>query len=151
MKPSSLTIADGRKAFEPGETIEVVAEWNCPRPPERVEVQLLWYTRGKGDTDRALARSVPLDAPQASERRTIELQLPEAPYSFSGTLISLVWAVRLELFGAAKSKQLDLVVSPLAREVVLHTWYPPGSIVDDGKLGDDEEDDEDGLFDGTRP
>jgi len=152
MKQSSLTIADGRKAFEPGETIQLVAEWNCAQPPDRAEVRLLWFTRGKGDTDQAVVHTVPLDSLKASERRTIELPLPEAPYSFSGTLISLVWAVRLELFGAAKSKQIDIIVSPLAREVTLHTWYPPGSVVDDGEDDDDddEDDDNDGLFNGTR-
>lgn len=150
MKQSSLTIADGRQAFEPGETIQIVAEWSCRQAPERAELQLLWFTRGKGDTDRALVQSIPLDAPQAAERRTIELQLPEAPYSFSGTLISLVWAVRLELFGAAKSKQLDIVVSPLAREVVLMTWRPSASTIDDGD-DEDGDDDENDLFDGTRP
>ncbi|MBX3415607.1 MAG: hypothetical protein KF708_23180 [Pirellulales bacterium] len=148
MTKSSLRVTDGRKAFEPGETIQLVAEWACSPAPERAEVRLLWYTRGKGDTDRSLVDTITLDAPQANDRRTVKLHLPEAPYSFSGTLISLIWAVRLELFGAAKSKQIDIVVSPLSCEVVLNTWRPPSSIVGDDHDDDDGEDDD--PFDGTR-
>jgi hypothetical protein len=141
MTPSSLRTADGRTAFEPGEKIQVVAEWACDQPLERAEVRLVWYTRGKGDTDHAVVRRERLDAPRASDSRTVELQLPEAPYSFSGDLVSLVWAVRLDLFGAAKPKQIEIVVAPLAREVVLN--------VEESNGDDDEDGDEDDLFDGS--
>lgn len=140
MTRSSLSTADGRRAFEPGEKIELVAEWACDRQVERAEIRLVWFTRGKGDTDSALVERVRLDAPRQTDTRSVELQLPEAPYSFSGNLVSLVWAVRLELFGAAKPKQIQIVIAPLAREVVLDADEPDE---------DDDDDEEDDLFEGT--
>jgi hypothetical protein len=113
-----ITTVDGRTNFEPGELLEVAAEWNLDSPPDRAEVRLVWYTRGKGDTDVAVLKTIPWDAPQARDNRRCEILLPESPYGFSGTLISLVWAVELVL-GKKHSTRLDLIVAPGAKEIQL--------------------------------
>lgn len=160
MKQSSLKTIDGRDAFEPGETIRLVAEWKCPQKPPRAEVRLIWFTEGKGDTDRAIVRREQLDKPRATDSRTVEFKLPEAPYSFSGKFVSLVWAVRLELFGAGKSRQLDITVAPLAREVILPDVTPTREATRpltakqqrelDAASSDYDEDEDDELFEGPQ-
>jgi len=162
MKQSSLKTTDGRDAFEPGETIRLIAEWKCPQKPPRAEVRLIWFTEGKGDTDRAVVRREQLDKPRATDSRTVEFKLPEAPYSFSGKFVSLVWAVRLELFGAGKSKQIDITVAPLAREVILPDVLSSGQTtkplnakeqreLDSASSDyDDDEDEDDHLFKGPQ-
>ncbi len=115
-----LSIADGRTAFEPGESIEVTAEWMFEENVESVELRLVWYTRGKGDTDISVVERVPFELPSLSETRQATFELPMAPYSFSGKLISLCWSIELVADGDEASHRLDITIAPGAREVVLH-------------------------------
>ena len=48
-----------------------------------------------------------------------KLQLPESPYSFSGSLISLLWSLELIVDGGRCSTQVELVIAPERREIVL--------------------------------
>lgn len=115
----AIAVTDGRTAFEPGETIEVTAEWLFERQVDSVELRLVWYTRGKGDTDVSVVERVPFEFPSPSETRTIPLTLPMAPYSFSGKLISLCWSIELVADDGDASERLDITIAPNAQEVLL--------------------------------
>ncbi|MCG8584063.1 MAG: hypothetical protein MI757_05065 [Pirellulales bacterium] len=115
-----ISTTSGRTAFEPGESVEVNVEWLFEQQPESVELRLVWYTRGKGDTDISVVERVPFEFPSTSEKRTVELQLPMAPYSFSGKLISLCWSIELVADDGDASERLDITMAPGAREVTLH-------------------------------
>ena len=115
-----ISVAEGRTAFEPGETIEVTAEWLFDEQVDSVELRLVWYTRGKGDTDVSVVERVPFEFPSPSESRTVALKLPMAPYSFSGKLISLCWSIELVADDGDASERLDITIAPSAREVTLH-------------------------------
>jgi hypothetical protein len=116
-----LSTTDGRTAFEPGEAIEVTAEWQLENEAESIELRLVWFTRGKGDTDVSVVERVPFEFPSLSETRTATLQLPLAPYSFSGKLVSLCWSIELVADDDDdKSHRLDITIAPGAREVLLH-------------------------------
>lgn len=116
----AISTTNGRKAFEPGESVEVNVEWLFDKPVDAVELRLVWYTRGKGDTDVSVVERVPFELPSQSETRTVTLQLPMAPYSFSGKLISLCWSIELVADDGDASDRLDIVIAPGAREVMLH-------------------------------
>ena len=60
-------------------------------------MRLFWYTRGKGTEDVGLVDTVAFPNPQTTDQRTFRFALPEAPYSFSGKLISIIWAIELIL------------------------------------------------------
>jgi hypothetical protein len=115
-----LSTTDGRTAFEPGETIEVAAEWQLESEAESIELRLVWYTRGKGETDVSVVERVPFEFPSLSESRTATIRLPMAPYSFSGKLISLCWSLELVADDDEASHRLDITVAPGAREVLLY-------------------------------
>ena len=115
----SISVADGRTAFEPGEEIEVSAEWLFNEQIETIELRLVWYTRGKGDTDISVVQRVPLKFPSPAETRSVSLTLPMAPYSFSGKLISLCWSIELVADDGEASERLDITIAPGAREVML--------------------------------
>ena len=119
---TQLTIksSDDRTAFEPGETISVDAQWDLNAEPDALEVRLVWNTSGKGDTDVGVETTIPLKAPGQSGAHTIELKLPEAPYSFSGKLISLLWALELVAKPRDESCRTEITIAPGAREIMLH-------------------------------
>jgi hypothetical protein len=118
---SSLHIdtAEQRTAFEPGAEIEVYLEWDLDEPAEAVELRLVWNTSGKGTTDIAVADTVRFDAPSQRESRQATLTLPTSPYSFSGTLVSLIWALELVALPGGESARQEITIGPGGEEVVI--------------------------------
>jgi hypothetical protein len=114
----TLHCADGRTAFVPGEIIEVAAEWQLAEPAHEVELRLVWSTAGVGARDLAIVGRRVIGAGSVGGGRHT-LQLPESPYSFSGTLISLVWGLELVVDGGRSATRLELVIAPERREVSL--------------------------------
>ena len=82
-----------REAYRPGEELRGVVTWDLPTPPKGMEVRLFWYTRGKGTQDVKVAKIDRFDPVTSKGRHDFRFVLPDAPYSFSGKLISLVWAL----------------------------------------------------------
>jgi len=56
--------------------------------------------------------------PQTTDQRTFRFALPEGPYSFSGKLISIIWAIELILEPGPSVERREIVMSPSGREVV---------------------------------
>jgi hypothetical protein len=115
-----IFIADGRTAFQPGETLEVSALWALAGAPERLEVRLFWYTRGKGTEDVGVVESERLENPPAAGEHRWRFPLPAQPWSFSGKLISLVWAVELVVEPGERVARAEFTLSPDGREILLH-------------------------------
>lgn len=118
---SSLSVAttDGRTAFRPGDEIEVDLQWDFDEPPRAIELRLVWNTAGKGTTDVRVVQTERIDEPSASDRRRMTLVLPRAPYSFSGKLVAIVWALELVALPQEDSTRLELVIGPNSEEVRL--------------------------------
>jgi hypothetical protein len=114
-----IDVEGGRRQFEPGETVEVFAEWRLDTRPDYVEVRLVWYTQGKGDRDWKQVDHVRFDGAQSYESRRCRLDLPHSPYSFSGKLISLLWSLELVAEPAGESQRLDITIAPGRQEVLL--------------------------------
>jgi hypothetical protein len=114
-----IELDEGRTEFVPGETIAGAVSWALDAPASGVEVRLFWYTRGKGTTDVQVVKAQHFDAAGADGKRSFRFVLPEEPYSFSGKLISLVWALEAVVQPGDRSQRLELVVAPQGREVVL--------------------------------
>lgn len=111
--------------FRPGEVVDGIASWQTDQPPASAAVRLYWGTRGKGDSDSHTVASQEFDLPLATDSRLFRFTLPDSPYSFSGTLISLVWVIELTVDGAREPKQLSIVVSPSASEIILRRDEAP--------------------------
>ena len=113
----SIEIEGSQTVFSPGQTVRGTVRWLCLEPPKKAGLQLLWYTEGKGDEDVGLVKKIKFDGPQASGNHRFEFQLPVGPYSFSGRLISLTWALELQVDKECARK--ELVVSPDGSEIQL--------------------------------
>lgn len=119
MEWMTIEIQDGANAFLPGEMVAGTASWQLDRPAETAELRLFWYTQGKGDQDVGVVSAVPFANPGLQDRRIFRVRLPEGPYSFSGQLISLVWALELVMEPGSRASRTEITVSPTRREILI--------------------------------
>jgi hypothetical protein len=116
MSNLSLETTDASRAFEPGASIEVDAEWELDAQPRAVELRVVWNTRGRGTQDFRVVDALSLDASQC-ERKRIPLTLPRGPYSFVGQCVSLDWALELVALPSKDSTRLTITIGPRAKAV----------------------------------
>jgi hypothetical protein len=120
MNGLKIILRDERRNFRTGETVEGVAGWRLEEAPRSVELRLFWFTRGKGTEDVGVVNQVNFPAPQNEEGRKFSFTLPAEPWSFSGQLISLIWALELVAEPGGHTARVELVVSPSGQEILLH-------------------------------
>jgi hypothetical protein len=121
MNQLKIGTRENRRNFQPGEELEGAAGWELEVKPASVEARLIWFTRGKGTEDVGLVHTVCFERPQAAEARPFRFRLPEHPYSFSGKLISLIWAVELVALPGKQSARCEFVMAPAGQEVLLES------------------------------
>ena len=119
MNQLDITAQNAKQNYRPGEWFEGRAEWQCDHDVEAVEVRLIWFTRGKGDTDVSVLDVQREENPPRIGCRTFRFQLPDSPYSFSGKLISLIWAIEVVIEGARDAARLEFTLAPDGREIEL--------------------------------
>ena len=114
-----LGLRENRTAFRPGETIAGAVLWEFEMAPASAEVRLVWFTRGKGTEDGGTVATVTLDAPPAADTREFTFTAPNGPYSFSGTLIAVLWAVEFVTMPGSEFERTEILIAPDAREITL--------------------------------
>ena len=119
MSTLDIQTRTGQKNFRPADEVTGTAMWQLDKPPKSVELRLFWFTRGKGTTDVGVAETVTFDGAGQSDRRDFRVRLPAVPYSFSGKLISVVWALELIAQPGNQSTRFELTMSPTGTEVAL--------------------------------
>jgi hypothetical protein len=124
MSSMTLELADGKTKYRPGEWVEGVAFWSLTAAPESIEVRIYWRTQGKGTQDLEIVRNVKFTQVGLEDRRPFRLQLPAAPYSFSGKLITLAWGVEIVVEPAGESSNIEIILSPTGEEVRLDRTPP---------------------------
>lgn len=116
--------------FLPGEEIAGQVSWLLDSP-SRIELRLFWRTEGKGTKDVQVVERINFDNLKRQESREFKFQLPDAPYSFSGRLISLIWALELVVASTDETERLEIIISPTNSEILLyggqHAFTPSGS------------------------
>lgn len=113
-----IEIEENQTSFLPEQSVRGNVCWLCSELPQKACLQLLWYTQGKGDEDVGLVEKLKFERPCASDNRPFEFQLPTGPYSFSGRLISLIWALELQV--DKELTRTEIVLSPSGKEILLH-------------------------------
>jgi len=114
-----IELNDGRDTFAPAELVEGRIEWSLDANPKALELTLLWYTSGKGTRDVHVLYTNRTDSPGAFGSDKFSFTLPPGPYSFSGKLISLIWALELTCTPGDETLRKEIVVSPTGREILL--------------------------------
>ncbi|HEX8296500.1 MAG TPA: hypothetical protein VF593_09385 [Chthoniobacteraceae bacterium] len=119
MNQLQIGLREEKRCFSLGEEIGGAVLWEMERAPAKAELRLLWFTRGKGTEDIAVVEIVRFEAPQLGDTRPFSLRAPEAPYSFSGKLISLLWALELVLEPGGHCERVELTIAPGGEEIEL--------------------------------
>ena len=106
-----------RISFKPGASLAGHASWHVDAEPASAELRLFWYTQGKGTEDVGIVETITFTDPQRVDDRQFRLALPKGPYSFSGRLISLIWALELIIEPGSQTGRREFVMSPSGREI----------------------------------
>ena len=125
MSTLEIQTRDGKTRFRPGEEITGTVAWTLDKSPNSVELRLFWYTRGKGITDVGVVETLPFPAAGQCDRRDFHVPLPAKPFSFSGKLISLIWAIELIVQPGKQSSRFEFTLSPTGEEIVLQPQSEP--------------------------
>lgn len=115
----TLQIVDGQSHFNPGDDVQVQLGWSAESRPDSIVLSLTWHTEGKGDRDSSVVESITIDVPAQRDSLSLAIGLPDGPYSFSGQLISLIWAVEAVAQPSRESARQQIVVGPGKQEVAL--------------------------------
>jgi hypothetical protein len=121
----SIALDGDRAAFAPGEEIRGSASWSADASTRNIELRLFWFTRGKGTEDAGIVETLSFDQPLPHETRSFCLRLPTAPYSCSGQLISIVWALELVASPGKTVVRREIEVGPGGKEVRLQSVNRP--------------------------
>ncbi|MEO1858246.1 MAG: hypothetical protein ABGY95_12895 [Rubritalea sp.] len=117
----SIQLDQESSEFLPGATISGKVIWTAAAATKKVELRLFWFTEGRGTQDIELAEERSWDA-QGQAEQAFELTLPLEPYSFSGTLISLQWALEAVTLPKENATAKEIfTLSPNGKELILST------------------------------
>jgi len=116
-----IEIDEDRRWFLPGETVSGRMTWDIDDELEAVELRLFWHTAGKGTEDVEIVRELRVDTPESRGERGFSFELPLQPYSFSGSLITLAWALELVALPGGELDRRELVVAPTPVEIRLES------------------------------
>ena len=119
MSTLRIDISGGQRSYKPGDTIRGRVTWQVGAVPQSAELRLFWYTSGKGTQDVGNVDSVTFQTPQMNDDRAFSVALPREPFSFSGKLISIVWALELIVEPGSNVARQTFVMSASGSEVVL--------------------------------
>lgn len=123
MSEISIALRGGKSRFRPSETIEGSVNWNLSAAPKSVEIRLMWQTRGKGTEDASVIETTTVASPGAMGDSSFRFTLPDAPHSFRGQLIALVWLVEVSVRPMKgrdwQSESIEFELSPFDAPIVL--------------------------------
>jgi hypothetical protein len=119
MEKLSIALNEDKTAFAPRETVHGTVRWNLDANPRHLVLSLFWYTSGKGTQDVGVIETMQFDEPGAYGSKDFAFTLPEGPYSFSGKLISLLWAMELTASPGPETIRREMILSPTGQEIVL--------------------------------
>ena len=115
----TIEIEGSRRAFSPGDTLSGRVTWTLERDPEDVELRLFWYTAGKGTQNVGIQNAIVFDNPRLRESRDFRMIVPNAPFSCSGSLVSIIWALELIIEPGGLTERVNITLAPGGHEVIL--------------------------------
>jgi hypothetical protein len=115
----AITADGGATWFKPGEQLRGAVKWRLEEEAAALEIRLFWFTTGKGTRDVGIVANRRIERPEIAGTMAFEFRVPRGPYSFSGRLITLGWAIEAVALPMGETARLDLVVGPRPVEVAI--------------------------------
>lgn len=117
---NELKVTLDRGELRPKEKISGKVSWRVSTPVRYIELRLFWYTIGKGSEDVGVVDTLRIEDVAQAGTRGFSFILPASPYSFSGRLISLVWAVEALVEPGRECQRAEFTFAPSGKEVLLY-------------------------------
>lgn len=115
--------------FCAGEIISGRVEWiDLDTTVTSLETRLIWYTEGKGDQDVEVVVTIPAKLTAPNGNLPFEFVAPNRPFSFSGKLISLIWAFEVVLLPGREGERKQITISGDGSEVVLDRSFQDSAL-----------------------
>lgn len=109
-------------SFKPNDEIKGSVHWVLDKEPKDMAVRLFWYTRGRGTEDLSIVASVSIP-PKKRGEADFHFPIPAGPYTFSGKLISVIWAIECVANPSDECARQEITVSPTGEEILLGQGY----------------------------
>ena len=119
MDKISIELKDGKTSYNPGEKIRGELEWELAQEVPEITINIFWYTEGIGEQDSEVAKTEVIKAPLQSDRQGFEIDLPVAPYSYSGQITALKWAIEATAMKDKVKDVKEFSITPGNREIIL--------------------------------
>ena len=117
-----IEIKDGQSSFRPSDSVAGTLRWQLAENPEKIELSLFWYTRGKGTRDVGVAASETIENPGAPLTSDIHdhswLEMMRTPQFY------LLWL----MFACGSGAGL-MIIGKLAKIVELQSGSKAGFIL----------------------
>ena len=97
--------------FRPFNEVRGTANWQLGARPKSLELRLFWFTSGRGNADAGVVEVKSLD-PSTYGQAAFSFTLPGAPYSLSGSLITIQWALELVAKPGRQLALKELICAP---------------------------------------
>lgn len=122
MAELSISTEMDNLAYTPGETLRGEVSWkvDLAKNSRGGEIRLFYYTSGKGTRDVEAIETTVVDIRTVTGSKSFEFLLPMEPYSFSGKLVSLIWALEFQVLESDETERLEFVLSPSGEEIDLY-------------------------------
>lgn len=125
----TISIDQSKTAFRPGEQIAGIVSWSeLDESTTKLETRLIWYTEGKGDQDHDVVAFQSSDSIKPSGSVTFQFTAPTRPYSFSGKLISLIWAIEVVQFPSREGHREQISISRSRQEIILDKSFEDAAL-----------------------
>ena len=105
--------------YEPGDELSGQVAWNLDRSPKVVTVSVGWYTKGRGTEDEEIVWQQEWKTDENGDIQGFHCQLPEAPLSYIGKLIQIIWYVSAETKKGRAHTQTEIIVAQQGQVVRL--------------------------------
>jgi len=119
MSQLQITLNGDTRQFAPGENMEGTVSWDLPKQSQKFRLSLIWYTQGRAPTASGTVDYLEFNAPTRSGSKDFNFQTPNGPYSFTGKLFSINWALEFAPLPGFKSIERQIILSPSDSAVVI--------------------------------
>jgi hypothetical protein len=119
MNNLKIETTDNKIEYLPSERVRGTCSWSFDTTPKGIELRLFWYTSGKGTADFNTVEVFSVNEPLKEGKRDFSFTLPAIPWSFSGELISLMWAIEMIAEPGGETERFEITVSPSGKKILL--------------------------------
>lgn len=120
MNNIALILRDQQTAYKPGSRLSGEVQWNIELNSATIVVSVFYQTEGIGSEDATTILTQTIEACSTTGSQNFAFTLPSSPYSFSGKLITLRWAIGAEIKALKTLTIIPIIISPTDSEINLY-------------------------------